>query len=119
MLDTTITPLGKKLFHTWLLRPLINRQSINARLDAVQALSRGDNLEGRKQLRKELKGFKNMLTFCTKIKAGKGRWGDWQALVTVRESCRVVSLTADFDLGRSHQRDIGEHDNAYPTGRYH
>ncbi|CAK9786983.1 unnamed protein product [Cutaneotrichosporon oleaginosum] len=72
-----------KLFHTWLLRPLVNIDSINERLDAVEALARGDNVALRKELRKQLGGFMNMLLFCTRIKTGKGKWKDWQQLVLI------------------------------------
>ncbi|BEJ14519.1 hypothetical protein CspHIS471_0402860 [Cutaneotrichosporon sp. HIS471] len=90
VLDTTITGLGKKLFHTWLLRPLLNIERINERLDAVETLARGDNAALRKELGKELKEFTNMLNFCSQIKAGKGKWKDWQQL--------VISLTAARDI---------------------
>ncbi|BEI83812.1 hypothetical protein CcaverHIS002_0404160 [Cutaneotrichosporon cavernicola] len=86
VLDTTITGLGKKLFHTWLLRPLLSVERINERLDAVETLARGDNAALRKELGKELKGFTNMLNFCSQTKAGKSKWKDWQQL--------VISLTA-------------------------
>lgn len=88
VLDTTITGLGKKLFHTWLLRPLVNIDRINERLDAVEALARGDNAALRKELRKQLGGFMNMLLFYTRIKTGKGKWKDWQQLVEVSRSAQ-------------------------------
>ncbi|GMK58756.1 hypothetical protein CspeluHIS016_0601980 [Cutaneotrichosporon spelunceum] len=90
ILDTTITGLGKKLFHTWLLRPLLNVERINERFDAVETLIRGPNVALLKELGKQLKGFANMLVFCTRIKAGRGKWKDWQQL--------VLSLTAARDI---------------------
>lgn len=117
VLDTTITPLGKKLFHTWLLRPLINRERINARLDAVQVLSSGDNVAARKLVRKELSGFRNMLTIINRIKKSQGTWRDWQALVVVRYFTRCpVSLITDCDLGHRHQGVSDQHDVTHTIG---
>ena len=36
-IDTTVTPMGKRLLRAWLLRPSIDAAEINARLDAVEA----------------------------------------------------------------------------------
>src|SRR5208282_3528789 len=35
-LDATVTPLGKRLLRTWMLRPSLDRAEIEARLDAVE-----------------------------------------------------------------------------------
>lgn len=83
VINTTVTPLGRKLFHTWLLRPLINIDRINARLDAVQLLSSKEYTEPRKQTKKELKGFKNVVALCQKIKSGRASYKDWQGVVDV------------------------------------
>jgi DNA mismatch repair ATPase MutS len=50
----------------------------------VETFARHDHTTLRVELRKQLKGFMNMLVFCTRIKAGKGKWRDWQQLVLVR-----------------------------------
>ena len=36
-IDQTVTPMGKRLLRSWMLRPSIDRQEIDHRLDAVQA----------------------------------------------------------------------------------
>ena len=36
-LDSTVTPMGKRLLRSWMLRPSIDAVQINARLDAVEA----------------------------------------------------------------------------------
>src|SRR5438270_5381658 len=36
-IDTTLTPMGKRLLRSWILRPSIERAQIEARLDAVEA----------------------------------------------------------------------------------
>lgn len=83
VINTTVTPLGRKLFHTWLLRPLINLDRINERLDAVQLLSSRDYVQPRKSIKRELKNIKNVVVFCQKIKSGRASWKDWQGLVEV------------------------------------
>ena len=35
--DRTLTPMGARLLHRWLLAPLVERSAINERLDAVAA----------------------------------------------------------------------------------
>ncbi|WP_217704810.1 DNA mismatch repair protein MutS [Victivallis sp. Marseille-Q1083] len=38
VLDRTVTPMGGRLLRSWILRPLYDREAINRRLDAVEAL---------------------------------------------------------------------------------
>ena len=38
VLDETITPMGSRLLREWLLRPLLDKNAINRRLDAIQCL---------------------------------------------------------------------------------
>ncbi|HXZ80482.1 MAG TPA: DNA mismatch repair protein MutS [Terriglobales bacterium] len=54
-LDSTLTPMGKRLLRAWMLRPSIDVQEINARLDAVEELS--SRLMGREELRRSLDGI--------------------------------------------------------------
>jgi DNA mismatch repair protein MutS len=54
-LDATITPMGKRLLRSWLLRPSIDRTEINARLDAVEAQVK--DLIAREELRRALDGI--------------------------------------------------------------
>jgi DNA mismatch repair protein MutS len=54
-LDATLTPMGKRLLRSWLLRPPIDIAEINARLDAVQELT--SNLINREELRHSLDGI--------------------------------------------------------------
>ncbi len=54
-LDATMTPMGKRLLRSWLLRPSIAREEINARLDAVEAQVK--NTIAREELRRALDGI--------------------------------------------------------------
>src|SRR5438067_520636 len=53
-LDATLTPMGKRLLRSWMLRPSIDAGEIQARLDAVEAMSAA-TIE-REQLRQPLDG---------------------------------------------------------------
>jgi DNA mismatch repair protein MutS len=46
VLDRTVTPMGARLLHDWLLAPLAERAAITARLDAVEELLHEQNLRG-------------------------------------------------------------------------
>lgn len=37
VLDQTVTPMGGRLLRDWIMRPLFNKEAINARLDAVES----------------------------------------------------------------------------------
>ncbi|MFB3918062.1 MAG: DNA mismatch repair protein MutS [Terriglobales bacterium] len=54
-MDATVTPMGKRLLRSWMLRPSIDRAEINLRLDAVEALVR--NMVGREDLRRAMDGI--------------------------------------------------------------
>jgi DNA mismatch repair protein MutS len=54
-LDATITPMGKRLLRSWMLRPSIEVTEINARLDAVEAQV-NETVE-REELRRSLDGI--------------------------------------------------------------
>ncbi|KAI7863174.1 muts domain V-domain-containing protein [Spinellus fusiger] len=45
LLDNTATPFGKRLFQRWLCHPLLKIHEINARLDAVEDLMRGRDVQ--------------------------------------------------------------------------
>ena len=54
-LDATLTPMGKRLLRAWLLRPAIEREVIEPRLDAVEAQKK--ETVGREELRRSLDGI--------------------------------------------------------------
>src|SRR6201981_3973292 len=54
-LDATVTGMGARLLRSWTLRPLIDRDAIDARLHAVQHLVQQTVVRG--EIRKELRGI--------------------------------------------------------------
>src|SRR5689334_3371043 len=64
-LDTTVTPMGKRLLRSWMLRPSIDRPEIEARLDSVEALAGG--LLGREELRRALEGILDLERLLSRV----------------------------------------------------
>src|SRR5262249_47388260 len=54
-MDATVTPMGKRLLRSWMLRPSIDLPEINVRLDAVSALR--EKMVAREELRRALEGI--------------------------------------------------------------
>jgi DNA mismatch repair protein MSH5 len=85
MLDSTRTTLGRSLLRTWLLRPSLSLEIINARHDAVECFTRPENIDIANVMHGQLKGIKNVPRVLAALRAGKAVLTDWQRLVKVRE----------------------------------
>ncbi len=59
VMDRTMTPMGARLLHDWILTPLAERSAITARLDAVEELL------GEHGPRRELRAASPMYTICS------------------------------------------------------
>jgi DNA mismatch repair protein MutS len=64
-LDATITPMGKRLLRSWMLRPSIDRAEIEARLDAVQSMTR--DMISREELRRALDGILDIERLLSRV----------------------------------------------------
>src|SRR5579871_2740058 len=64
-LDATITPMGKRLLRSWMLRPSLDAAEINARLDAVENQVK-DTL-GREELRRALEGILDLERMLSRV----------------------------------------------------
>jgi DNA mismatch repair protein MutS len=64
-LDCSNTPMGKRLLRAWMLRPAVDIEDINQRLDAVEELVR--NTVGREELRRQLEGVLDMERLLSRI----------------------------------------------------
>ena len=64
-IDATVTPMGKRLLRSWLLRPSIELAEINARLDAVQ--SQVKETVGREELRRALDGILDLERLLSRV----------------------------------------------------
>ncbi|SPE44408.1 DNA mismatch repair protein MutS [Candidatus Sulfotelmatobacter sp. SbA7] len=64
-IDTTVTPMGKRLLRSWMLRPSIEVIEINARLDAVE--SQVKDLMAREELRRALDGILDLERLLSRV----------------------------------------------------
>ncbi len=64
-IDATVTPMGKRLLRSWLLRPSIEITEINARLDAVE--SQVKETIAREELRRALDGILDLERLLSRV----------------------------------------------------
>ena len=64
-LDATVTPMGKRLLRTWMLRPSLDRTEIEGRLDSVAAQVR-DTMR-REELRRALDGILDLERLLSRV----------------------------------------------------
>jgi DNA mismatch repair protein MutS len=64
-LDATVTPMGKRMLRTWLLRPSLDRAEIEGRLDAVEAQVK-DTVR-REELRRSLDGILDLERLLSRV----------------------------------------------------
>ena len=91
-LDNTRTTLGRSLLRTWLLRPSLSLEVINARHDAVECFTRPENLDIANVMHSQLGGIKSVPRILATLRAGKAILADWQGLVRVGIISRVGAI---------------------------
>jgi DNA mismatch repair protein MutS len=64
-LDCTVTPMGKRLLRSWMLRPSLDLLEITARLDAVQA--QANDTVGREELRRAMSGVLDLERLLSRV----------------------------------------------------
>ena len=64
-IDATVTPMGKRLLRSWMLRPSIELSDITSRLDAVEAQLK--NLVSREELRRALDGILDLERLLSRV----------------------------------------------------
>jgi len=64
-MDATLTPMGKRLLRSWMLRPAIDRAQIGQRLDAVEAQVK--EMVGREELRRALDGILDIERLLSRV----------------------------------------------------
>src|SRR5437867_9090067 len=64
-IDVTVTPMGKRLLRSWILRPSIDKAEINARLNAVEAQVK-DTI-AREELRRALDGILDLERLLSRV----------------------------------------------------
>ena len=115
VLDRTVTAMGSRLLREWLLRPLVNCVSIEARLTAVDELR--TQLDARVHLRSALRTVQDISRLCSRISLGVANPRDIAALKLSLSSLPVVqtglaalsaSLIADVSTAWDNAQDLYE-----------
>jgi DNA mismatch repair protein MutS len=98
-LDCTVTPMGKRLLRSWLLRPSIDRGVIEQRLDAVEAMVR--DLVAREELRRAMEGILDLERLLSRVTLEAANPRDLLALgASLARLPGVRAALARFDAAR-------------------
>jgi len=89
--DATVTGMGARLLRSWAVRPLIEREAIEARLGAVAHLVQQTVVRG--ELRKELKGIQDLERLTSRITLGLATPRE---LVALRKSLVQLPVLKNF-----------------------
>jgi len=113
-LDVTVTGMGARLLRAWILRPLIDMDAIEARLDAVGHLLQQTVVRG--EIRKELRGIQDLERLTSRITLGQAMPRE---LVALRKSLGQLPILKNFvtppRAGRTHPvHDSGQTGIAAP-----
>jgi DNA mismatch repair protein MutS len=90
-LDVTVTGMGARLLRSWLLRPLIDREAIEARHGAVAQLVQQTVVRG--EIRKELRGILDLERLTSRIVLGLATPRE---LVALRKSLAQLPTLKNF-----------------------
>ena len=118
-LDCTVTPMGKRLLRSWMLRPSIDASEITLRFDAVESMVK--DLVAREELRRSLDGILDLERLLSRVTLETANPRDLLALAmslaklpTVRSSLthlaavshepRVESLSLPQRLSTLHEQ---------------
>jgi DNA mismatch repair protein MutS len=90
-LDMTVTGMGARLLRSWILRPLIDRDEIEARLESVAHLLQQTVVRG--EIRKELRGIQDLERLTSRIALGLAAPRE---LVALRKSLGQLPVLRNF-----------------------
>jgi len=97
LLDKCRTPMGSRLLHQWILRPLTKPEQINARLDAVEEIWRNPSL--RRDLDGLLTGLPDLERLLGKIASRRASGRD---LILLRNITRPLNLIQQILTNAQH-----------------
>src|SRR5580692_4483006 len=90
-LDATVTGMGARLLRSWILRPLIDCDAIEARLESVAHLVQQTVVRG--EIRKELRGIQDLERLTSRITLGLA---SPRELVALRKSLAQLPVLKNF-----------------------
>src|SRR5215468_3149412 len=94
--DLTVTGMGARLLRSWILRPLIDPDAIEARLGAVAHLLQQTVVRG--EIRKELRGIQDLERLTSRITLGQALPRE---LLALRKSLAQLPVLREFTVDRS------------------
>ena len=98
-LDATVTGMGARLLRAWILRPLLDQDAIEARLDAVAQLLQQTVVRG--EIRKELRGIQDLERLTSRITLGQAMPRE---LVALRKSLTQLPVLREFTVDSSRRK---------------
>jgi len=102
-IDATVTPMGKRLLRSWLLRPSIEIAEINARLDAVEAQVK--ETIAREELRRALDGILDLERLLSRVTLETANPRDVLALAASLAKLPAVRKALERVAGGAHATD--------------
>jgi DNA mismatch repair protein MutS len=111
-IDATITPMGKRLLRSWLLRPSIDISEINARLDAVEAQVKATI--AREELRRALDGILDLERLLSRVTLETANPRDILALAASLAKLPAVRKALE-PVGRNETRGVAPDSAAQAT----
>lgn len=107
-LDATLTPMGKRLLRSWVLRPSIDRSVIELRLDAVQLYL--EKMIAREELRRSLDGILDLERLLSRVTLESAGPRDLLALAVSLARLPRIKESLQSLLEQSHAKRIRELD---------
>ncbi|HLY97494.1 MAG TPA: DNA mismatch repair protein MutS [Candidatus Angelobacter sp.] len=101
-LDATLTPMGKRLLRSWLLRPSIHEEEINHRLDAVEAGVK--DFIAREELRRAMEGVLDIERLLSRVTLENANPRDLLALCSSFSRIPLIKAA----LNRLHSARLAE-----------
>ncbi|MEO8395003.1 MAG: DNA mismatch repair protein MutS, partial [Chloroflexota bacterium] len=92
-LDRTVTAMGARLLRAWINQPLLDIKRLNARLDAVEALTKDETL--RAELHECLRSVSDLERLTNRLLIGKAGPRDLLALRQTLEAVPVIASLID------------------------
>ena len=90
-IDSTVTPMGKRLLRSWMLRPSIDGAEIQARLDAVETQAK--DVLAREELRRSLDGVLDLQRLLSRVTLETANPRDLLALAASLRKIPAVRAT--------------------------
>src|SRR5690242_10960075 len=110
-MDSAITPMGKRLLRSWMLRPSVDLEQINQRLDAVDAQVK--ETVAREELRRALDGILDLERLLSRVTLETANARDVLALAA---SLAKIPAVRDLLSRLSAERWRGLHDSVDDLG---